>query len=285
LLMSYSYRTLVDALSSAGIDDAAEEAMLILERFCGVGRSAVYCDRDRVYASPALDAAVAKRLERYPLQYILGTWDFFALSFEVSPDCLIPRPDTEILVEQAIRRIPPHARAVDLCTGSGCIAVSVLKNRPDVTVTALELYSNTLRLATRNAERNGVSNRFTPLQADLLSDGIEKLAENAPYDAILSNPPYIPTETVRGLSPEVGHEPAAALDGGADGLVFYRAILEHYAPMVRPGSVIILEIGYDQGDALRRLAERYIPRATFETIELIRDLGGRDRVVILRLPV
>ncbi len=282
MLMPYSYRTLADALSSAGIEDAAEEAVLLLERFCGIGRATVYCDRDRVYASPELDVAVAKRLDRYPLQYILGTWDFYGLSFEVSPDCLIPRPDTEILVEQAIRRIPPNARAVDLCTGSGCIAVSVLKNCPDVTVTALELYPDTLKLATRNAEKNGVSNRFAPMQADLLSDGIEKLAENAPYDAILSNPPYIPTETVRGLSPEVGHEPAAALDGGADGLVFYRAILENYAPLVCPGGMIILEIGYDQGDALRRLAERYTPRATFE---LIRDLGGRDRVVVLRIPL
>ena len=279
--MPYSYRILVEALSSVGIEDAAEEAMLLLEHFSGVSRATLYCDRDRVYTSQALEDAIEKRMSRYPLQYILGTWDFYGLSFEVSPDCLIPRPDTEILVEKAIQHISPNARVADLCTGSGCIAVSVLKNRPDVTVTALELYPDTLTLAARNAERNGVLNRFSSLQADLLSDGIEKMAQNSPYDAILSNPPYIPTATVKGLSPEVGHEPIAALDGGDDGLVFYRAILEHYASMVRPGGVMILEIGYDQGEDLRRLTHHYIPDATFE---LISDLGGRDRVIILRIP-
>ena len=279
--MPYSYRTLVDTLASVCIEDAAEEAMLLLERFAGANRAALYCDRERVYTSQALDEAVEKRVSHYPLQYILGTWDFYGLSFEVSPHCLIPRPDTEILVEEAIRRTSLNARVVDLCTGSGCIAVSLLKNRPDVTVTALELYPDTLHLAMRNAECNGVIDRFTPLQADLLSDGIEKLKNNAPYDAILSNPPYIPTTVVAGLAPEVGYEPHAALDGGDDGLIFYRAILEHYASMVRPGGVMILEIGYDQGDDLRRLAKQYIPQASFE---LITDLGGRDRVVVLHMP-
>ena len=199
----------------------------------------------------------------------------------MSPHCLIPRPDTEILVDAAIRVLPPKARIADLCTGSGCVAVATLAHRPDVTADALELYPETLALATENAVRNGVSDRFTPIEADLLGNGVEALRLRAPYDAILSNPPYIPTEDIYALSPEVHKEPFAALDGGEDGLVFYRAILRDYAPMVKAGGHILLEMGYDQGDALRRLTAELLPDATVETL---RDLGGNDRVTKITLP-
>ena len=279
--MSYSYHTLTQALASAGIDEAREEAALLLEHFAGVSRVALMTERDRVYDQPALDAAVRKRLERYPLQYILGKWDFFGLPFTVDRHCLVPRPDTECLVEEAIRRLPRGGKFADLCTGSGCIAVATLHNRPDLTAAALELYPETLSLAVKNAVDNGVSDRMTPILADLLNGGDEALAESAPFDAILSNPPYIPTATVFGLSPEVRQEPFAALDGGEDGLVFYRAILRDYPKLLKPGGLMLLEIGYDQGDALRALCAEYLPDAS---VGVLRDLGGNERVVHITLP-
>lgn len=279
--MAYSYRTLTDALSRAGIDEPAYEASLLLERFAGVTYAALMTDRDRLYDTTALEAAVTRRLTREPLQYILGEWEFYGCTFTVTPDCLIPRPDTEILVEAAIRALPKGARIADLCTGSGCIAVATLVHRPDVTADALELYPNTLALATENAARGGVSARFTPIKGDLLGNGADLLSSRAPYDAILSNPPYIPTADIAALAPEVHREPFAALDGGDDGLLFYRAILRDYAPLVKPGGCILLEIGYDQADALRALAAEYLPNAT---VEILRDLGGNDRVTRITLP-
>ena len=278
--MAYSYRTLTDALSRGGIEEPSYEASLLLERFAGVTYATLMTERDRLYDLPDLEAAVARRLSREPLQYILGEWEFMGCSFAVSPDCLIPRPDTEVLVETALRLLPPNAHVADLCTGSGCIAVSTLVHRPDVTADALELYPRTLALATENAARNGVSNRFNPVEADLLNRGKERLTPYAPYDAILSNPPYIPTADIRDLSPEVHREPVAALDGGEDGLIFYRAILRDYAPLVKPNGYILLEMGYDQAAALCKLATEFLPHAK---VEILRDLGGNDRVTKITL--
>jgi release factor glutamine methyltransferase len=272
---------LTETLSGAGIDAPDFEAFLLLERFAGVSRATLMTDRRRLFDIPALEDAVSRRLAREPIQYILGEWEFFGCTFTVNEHCLIPRPDTEILVEAALRALPKNARVADLCTGSGCVAVATLVHRPDVIASALELFPETLELAVHNAARNGVSERFTPLRADLLSDGVQALSREAPYDAILSNPPYIPTAVIDGLSPEVHREPVAALDGGADGLIFYRAILRDYAPLVKPGGHILLEMGYDQADALRALAAEYLPSAT---VEILRDLGGNDRVAKITLP-
>ena len=279
--MDYTYRSLAETMEQGGIEDPATEAALLLEHICGVSYATLMIERDHTYSSPALDDALARRLSHEPLQYILGKWEFFGCQFTVTPHCLIPRPDTEVLVETALKSLPRGGRFADLCTGSGCIAVSLLCARSDLTACALELYPETLKLAVLNAKDNGVAARFTPVEADLLGDGVEQLMPHAPYDAILSNPPYIPTDVIRGLSPEVHHEPHAALDGGTDGLIFYRAILKNYAHVVKPGGQIILEIGYDQAEALRDLANSYLPTAS---VRVLRDLGGNDRVVQITLP-
>ena len=279
--MSYSYVTLTRELASVGIEEAAHEAALLLHHFAGVSRVSLLSDRNRVYDVASLEEAVRRRLGREPLQYILGSWEFFGLPFTVNPHCLVPRADTECLVEEAIGRLPAGGRFADLCTGSGCIAVATLAGRPDLSAVALELYPDTLALAVKNAEANGVGERFTPLQADLLAGGVEALRRYAPFDAILSNPPYIPTHVIEGLSPEVRQEPHAALDGGEDGLVFYRAILREYTSLVRPGGMMLLEIGFDQGEALRRLCAEYLPLAS---VDVLQDLGGQDRVVCITLP-
>ena len=160
--MAYSYQSLTQALAAAGIDTPAYEAALLLERFAKASRATLMTDRDRPYSTPGLESAVTRRLSREPLQYILGEWEFFGCVFTVSPHCLVPRPDTELLVETAIRVLPNNARAVDLCTGSGCIAVATLVHRPDVTADALELYPETLKLACENAKRNGVTPASLP---------------------------------------------------------------------------------------------------------------------------
>ena len=279
--MAYSYKTLTQALAEAGIAEPAAEAALLLEAFAGASKAILMTDRDRIYHAPALETAVTRRIGREPLQYILGEWEFYGCIFTVSPHCLVPRPDTELLVDTAIRVLPHGAHVVDLCAGSGCVAIAALVHRPDLTAEALELYPDTLRLACENAARNGVSSRWNPVEADLLSDGVSRLALYAPYDAILSNPPYIPTADIAGLSPEVKREPIAALDGGDDGLTFYRAILRDYAPLVKPGGHILLEMAYNQAEDLQRLAAEYLPTAS---VEILRDLGGNDRVTHITLP-
>lgn len=252
-------RDLAQMLAEAGIENAKWELQLLRERFTG----------------EALEIAVRRRAAREPLQYILGEWGFWRETYEVNEDCLIPRPDTEILVEKAVSLLPSGARFLDLCTGSGCVAVSVLATRPDCGGVAVDLFEETLALAARNAARNGVADRVRFCRADVLADPPADLG-GAKFDAILSNPPYIPADVIPTLSPEVRREPRAALCGGADGLDFYRAIIKSWNGVVKPGGFFLFEIGFDQADALRALAAD-----NGMTADVTRDYGGNDRVVLL----
>ncbi|MBE6601973.1 MAG: peptide chain release factor N(5)-glutamine methyltransferase [Ruminococcaceae bacterium] len=271
-----TYTELANRLHAAGIETAEWEASLLIEHFCAVDATLVRMEPEQRYESAELDAAVKARESRYPLQYLLGSWGFFHQTYLVTPDCLIPRSDTEILVEEAIRRLPEGARFLDLCTGSGCIAVSTLAERPDTTAVAVDKFENTLRIATQNAEKNGVGNRFTPLLADVL----EKLPPSCEglFDAIVANPPYITTETLKSLAPEVQAEPRAALDGGDDGLLFYRRILELHTTLLTPNGFLLFEIGYDQAAAVLELGASH----GFIDGRVLCDLGGNTRVVVLK---
>ena len=271
-----TYRQLCAILQDAKTEDAEWDALCLMEHFCHASPSLLRAAPDRDYESAALEDAIRRRLSHEPLQYILGEWDFYRQTYEVTPDCLIPRADTEILVDTAIRLLPIGAHFADLCTGSGCIAVSTLAERPDTKAIALEKFPATLALAERNAAKNGVAARFRGVLADLLSPS-PVLAEDAPFDAILSNPPYIPTRDIADLSPEVQKEPSAALDGGADGLIFYRAILERCSTFLKKDGFFLFEIGFDQADALISLGKTH----NFAHVRVICDLGGRDRVVYL----
>ena len=268
-----TYYEICERLSAAGIEDAENDAALLLAHFGGISRATLPFRRDEDVSDKALTEAVNRRCERYPLQYLIGVWDFCGQSYEVNEHTLIPRSDTECLVEQALRKLPRGARFADLCTGSGCIAISTLCMRRDTEAIAVDLFPETLAVAQRNAARNGVSERVKFLHADVLAP--LPIAEGS-LDAILSNPPYIRTEVVGTLEPELAHEPAAALDGGGDGLDFYRAILRLHSPLLKEQGFILFEIGYDQGTDLQELAAAY----GFEC-RIVRDLGGCDRVAVL----
>ena len=219
---------------------------------------------------------VSKREEHIPLEYILGYTEFMGLTFLVREGVLIPRQDTEILVEMAVE-VSTGKRVLDLCTGSGCIAISLAVMGGYRDVTAADLSEAALKVAAENAdhllqERRKEGCRFTLRRGDLF----EALKPGERFDVLTSNPPYIPTEVVRGLEPEVkDHEPWMALDGTEDGLAFYRRIAHESKAWLNPGACIYLEIGYDQGEAVSRLLEA----AGFCNIEVIKDLPGLDRVV------
>ena len=212
-----TYKDIVCHLRSVGIEDAESDAALLLEHYCNANRAHVFSFPDEDYTSSSLEEALKRRMKREPLQYILGEWGFFEESYFVNEHCLIPRADTELLVEKAIAALPRGSRFADLCTGSGCIAISTLKHREDCSALALDLFPNTLKLAQRNACHNGVETRLAFRLADILrSDALD--GEDT-FDAILSNPPYIRTSVLPSLEKELTAEPRAALDGGEDGLI------------------------------------------------------------------
>lgn len=268
-----TYYEICARLTAAGIEDAETDAALLLAHFGGISAATLPFRRGEDVTNESLCEAVRRRESHYPLQYLIGEWDFCGQTYEVNEHTLIPRADTECLVEEAVKMLPRGARFADLCTGSGCIAVSTLCMRRDTEAVAVELFADTMAVAERNAARNGVPDRVTFLCADVLSPlPIEK----GSLDAILSNPPYIRTEVVQTLAPELFYEPSAALDGGGDGLDFYRAILRLHTPLLRPQGFMLFEIGYDQGEDLRRLSAEY----GFDC-RIVRDLGGCDRVAVL----
>ncbi len=270
-----TYRDTVTLLQNAEIEDADTEAALLLEHFCGVSRAHLFSFPDEDHSNVALRKALERRCKREPLQYILGEWGFFGETYFVNKSCLIPRPDTEILVEKAIATLPPKARFADLCTGSGCIAISTLKHREDCSALALDLFPETLETAKKNALRNGVDSRLSFRLADILTPSA--LDGEVPFDAILSNPPYIRTSVLGTLEQELSSEPRAALDGGEDGLCFYRAILEHHGKHLKEQGFVLFEIGFDQKEEIGWLASLY-----GYSCKIGYDLSGNPRTAFLK---
>lgn len=270
-----TFKELVDKLQSARIESPRIEAEILFEHFLGIGSAQIPLVYGEDFQSDELSEAVGKRVKHTPLQYILGKWEFYGLEFEVNENCLCPRPDTEILVERAIGLLPSSARFLELCTGSGCISVSIIKARPDLSGIATDKFEKTLGVAKRNAKKHGLSDKLSFELSDLFDD--PKFLKEGTLDAIISNPPYIPRSEIQKLSDEVKKEPLAALDGGEDGLDFYRHITKNYAKYLKNDGIIAYEIGFDQDDALRKIAEEN----GFCT-EIIKDLGGQARVAILR---
>lgn len=270
-----TYTELCTALSGAGIEDAAHEAALLLEHFCGLSPAQIPLSRNRDFDSPQLREALERRLSRYPIQYIIGEWGFCGERYTLNSDCLIPRPDTELLVEKAAQLLPPGGRFLDAGCGSGCISVSLLASRADSSGVAFDISPGALKAAGENAAHNGVGERLTLIPGDMLDSAFWRSIGK--FDAIISNPPYIPTREIPALEPELKHEPHRALDGGEDGLDFYRAIISHAPDTLADGGIILLEVGLGQADDVAALAIK-----DGFSAEILKDIENRGRALVLR---
>ncbi len=264
-----TFGELTKRLADADVENARGEAEILIEELLGLTLT-----ETADYDSERLISAIEKRANGYPLQYIIGKWWFCRCEFEVNENCLVPRPDTEAVVEHAVNFLPKNSRFADLCTGSGCIAISICDLRSDTHGVAVELYRETLEIARKNAVRNNVAKRLEFIEGDVLSG--EVLGDEK-FSAVISNPPYIRSDVIDTLSREVLHEPRAALDGGADGLIFYRTIVEKYQKNLCVGGCFIFEIGYDQAGDIANIATD-----NGFLCEIKRDLGGNDRIAILK---
>lgn len=260
-------------LKNAGASAPAFEASVIFQEVTGekyIFDKEIIISRDQ---ENQIDSMLQRRREGYPLQYILEHWEFWGLDFKVGPGVLIPRPDTEILVETVLKKIQgiKNPVIVDLCSGSGCIAISIAKERPDSKIYAIEKSTEAYRYLTYNINYNKVTN-VKPIKADVLefdTDFEER------FDLIVSNPPYIPSEEIKNLSVEVLYEPTLALDGGNDGLEFYRGILNFWLPKLKNGGGIAVEVGYNQASLVKEIFEK----SGLTAINLVKDLNNIDRVV------
>ena len=261
-------------LAAAGINAAEADVRLLLTDALKMDFAGLLCHAEDE-ADPAAEEVfregIAKRAARVPLQHILGEAYFMGLPFRVSEDVLIPRFDTEVLVEEALP-LCEGADVLDVGTGSGCIAVSLSKLGRCRSVTACDISGNALAVARENAARNQAEVQF--LKSDLFS-GI-----SGSFDVIVSNPPYIPTDEIEGLAPEVAlFDPRLALDGGSDGLLFYRRLAEEAKAHLRTHGFLVLEIGFDQASAVSEL----LRENGFTEIRVRKDYAGLDRVVSGRL--
>lgn len=257
------------------------EAELLFTELLNCDRASLYLNRDSILNKEKLfsvSSALKRRIKGEPIQYIIGKTEFMGLEFKVTLDVLIPRPETEILVEAAIkitRLIGEEVRILDLGTGSGCIAVSLAKLLPKAKVTATDISPEALKVALENARSNNVDIDF--FQGDLF--GTCNLTPIT-YDLIISNPPYIRSSEIKKLQPEVQYEPPIALDGGKEGLDFYKRIINDTPRYLKKKGFLILEIGFDQKDDLKKNLQN---SGYFEIIEVIKDYNNIDRVVVAKL--
>jgi release factor glutamine methyltransferase len=270
-------------LEQAGIESAAQEALWIVEHVLRLPVHHVLTNRDRVLSLTELTATrglLTRRAGREPLQYILGTQEFCGLEFHVNPAVLIPRPETELLVEYVAQRIPAERQAtiVDVCTGSGCIAVAIARLRPRARVIATDLSSPSLAVARQNATRHEVCERITWLEGDLLEALVGQKLEGQ-VDVIVSNPPYIAEAEWATLQPEVRlFEPRGALVAGHQGTELHERLLQEAGRYLSPAGAVIMEIGAGQAPAMRRIVEQ-TPGYKFH--RLVYDNAGLERVVIV----
>lgn len=264
-----------EKLEGAGITEAGLDARLLLEYVCGTDHSALIVHPGRVLTQDEEKryfTYIDRRAGREPVAYILGSWGFMGLEFGVTRDVLIPEQDSEFLVEEALRHCSDGMKILDLCTGSGCIALSILRYTNDTTALCTDISAAALAVATANAGDLGLLERCTFIETDLFPD-----TELGKADIVVSNPPYIASRVIESLAPEVkDHEPRLALDGSEDGLIFYRRIADNIGDYLYSSGYLILEIGYDQAEAVKEILEK---TGRFHEIEVVKDFSGNDRVV------
>jgi len=266
------------------IDSARLSAELLLAHVLNVARIKLYTDYERVLSEKDLAAfreLVRRASEEEPIAYLTGKVHFFNLEFEVNRHVLIPRPDTETLVEHVLQLARNQGgfeapRVLDLCTGSGCIAAAIAYHLKAAVVTATEINPAAAAVARRNIERLGLTGRVMVEEGDLF-EPLSRIVDAQPFNLIVSNPPYIPTGQIESLDRSVReYEPIQALDGGLDGLAFHRRILADAPNRLLPGGRIYLEIAFDQGPQALALAQEH---AALDDARILKDFGRRDRVL------
>ena len=265
-------------LRAADSGDPTLEARELVAFACGKTKEELLRD-SRLYATPEVEARVRALVRRHldgePTAYLIGEWEFYGLPLDISRDVLIPRPDTEVLAGLAIDFVKTQGecRVLDLCAGSGCVGLAVAARCPGSRVVLGELSEGALRICRQNIRRNGLSGRVVPMQMDALAPPPAQLGE---FRCLVSNPPYIPAGDIPGLDPSVrDYEPRMALDGGADGLDFYRSIAKTWKTALSVGGKLFLEVGIGQADDVLRL----LRAQGFGDLEITKDLNGIPRVV------
>lgn len=270
------YQTGVESLQRAGIEEALLDARLLLEEVCGADRNTLLAHGDLEVSEEQKECYVnfiEQRTRHIPLQHIIGWQEFMGLRFKVSPAVLIPRQDTEALVEEVMRYLHDGMHILDVCTGSGCILLSLLRYSNDCEGVGCDLSEEAIAIAEENAFSLGLVVRFVH------SDLFEKI--EGKYEIIVSNPPYIRSSDIPGLMEEVrDHDPLMALDGGEDGLCFYRKIIEQAGGYLYPGGMLFFEVGHDQAQDV----SQDMIKAGYRDVEICKDLAGLDRVVYGRFP-
>ncbi len=269
------YRMGEDKLRYAGIEEASLDARLLLEEVCGTDRNTLLVHGDKEVTEEQRECYVnyiTQRCRHIPLQHILGYQEFMGLRFAVSPAVLIPRQDTETLVEEVMRFLHDGMHILDMCTGSGCILLSLLKYSNDCVGVGCDLSADALKVAAENAAALGIEAEF--LQSNLFEE------IRGRFEVIVSNPPYIKSGAIKELMEEVReHDPMMALDGGEDGLFFYRKIVASAGDYLYPGGMLFFEIGCDQADEVSGLMQD----AGYKDITVCKDLAGLNRVVYGRI--
>ena len=270
-----AYNDTKKKLAAAGIEDYVFEAKEIIKHITGFTNSQILADYTNElteYQKNNLIAVVKQRKIRYPLQYIFGQWDFYGNKFYVGPGVLVPRADTEILVDRCFEFLKDREQpfVLDLCAGSGCIGITIAKAIPRAEVKLVEKFDEAKRYAEKNILVNKVKNA-TVVTGDVLRGDLS----DGKYDLIVSNPPYISTEEMNIISPETKFEPEAALFGGEDGLDFYRAINKNYKNSLNSGGMMAFEVGINEFSAVSDIMKK----AGFNNIGVIKDLNGIQRVV------
>lgn len=268
-----------ETLAATGVNESRSDAALLLMHVLQCDRAFLIAHPERILLADQLErfrSLVSRRAQGEPLQYITSHQEFFKLDFELTPDVLIPRPETELIVEVGLELLKhePAPALADIGTGSGCIAISLLYELPNARAVAVDLSPTALAVATKNAERHQVINRLRLVKSDLFS----AIDSKECFDVIVSNPPYVPVDELTDLQREVRHEPQDALDGGADGLAVIRRLLNDAPKFLRSGGYLIFEIGIDQADAIKQIVEQ----TAWELVEIRKDLQGIPRTVVLR---
>jgi release factor glutamine methyltransferase len=272
-------------LADKGVDSPRLSAELLLGDVAGLKRIELYTQFDKPVTKEQLDRLrdLVKRAGQHePIAYIIGKAEFYSLELNITPDCMIPRPETELLVERAIeflRKRPSKQFVCDLCTGSGCIAVAIAKNFPDADIIATDISDAALSIAAKNVEKYQVNNRITFLCGDLFEPIVPQL-DIERFDLIICNPPYVSSAEFEKLGKNVkDYEPRSALFAGDNGLDIYRRIIERVEQFLKPDAALMLEIGYSQGQPVRELLEQ---TGCFSKVAIEKDFHNNDRIVIAK---